>query len=341
MLEKLFKLLYPTVYINIVLKRSKTVVYIEVVSKEKVINSVEELFDTTSLNDKMMNFINLYTTQSPYSYVSFLDSSSLQGAIPTCSKNQLSYYADVSYSEYKCVQKQWTCYTSKDDLYESEKRYSELGVDFIFSPFILLSNFFKDKIDNPIALYILVEENYLSVAVFKHSELIYAEHLDLESSTDDEELLIADESEELNLEDEGIDLEDVDAIDDLDLFEDLGEIEDLDSLDDIDEFSETKDVEEEFHQELEEEQETKAQEGGFNEDYQRFTLIQTSVSHFYKDERFENEFVENVYIADGIGISSDLKRYLEEEMFLSVYIRHVELPALVCDIAKLELKSEV
>ncbi len=42
-------------------------------------------------------------------------------------------------------------------------------------------------------------------------------------------------------------------------------------------------------------------------------------------------------MADGIGISQDLKRYLEEEMFMDVYTRHFDIPTAVCEMAKLEL----
>ena len=76
---------------------------------------------------------------------------------------------------------------------------------------------------------------------------------------------------------------------------------------------------------------------GMNEDFQRFSLIQSAVNTFYKDEKFESEFIENIYIGDGVGVSSDLKRYLEEEMFLNVYIRHLDLAGELCTIAKMEL----
>ncbi len=77
---------------------------------------------------------------------------------------------------------------------------------------------------------------------------------------------------------------------------------------------------------------------GFNEDYHRFSLIQSSISDFYKDSKYDSKFIENIYIADSIGISGDLKKYLEEEMFLNVFVRRLDLPAEVCEIAKAELK---
>ena len=47
--------------------------------------------------------------------------------------------------------------------------------------------------------------------------------------------------------------------------------------------------------------------------------------------------MESVYIADGVGVSEDLKRFLEEEMFLSVYVRKMDLSMQICELAKGEL----
>jgi len=102
---------------------------------------------------------------------------------------------------------------------------------------------------------------------------------------------------------------------------------------------ESADVEEEFHQEVEEQEMPTHESDGFNEDYQRFLLIQSSINNFYKDEKYESAFIQNVYMADGVGISLDLKRYLEEEMFMDVYTRRIDLPSSLCNMAKLELDS--
>ena len=334
----MFKFLYNKIFVNIVVDRSKSTVYIETVSKKEVISSVEEVFETTTINKKMQEFIASNISESPYNYISLLDISTLQGVVPTCEKNRLSYYSsDVESSEYRCIDNGWSCYTSKDELYMLEEKYQKIGLDFVFSPFIVLSHFFKDKIDAEMSLYILVEDNYISLSIFDKSILVFAKHLDLEHHKDSHEMVVYEEDDE-ELEDDSIDLEEIDAIDDIDLFDDFGDIEDLDSIEDIDEFSESKDIEEEFHQELEKTS-IENEEDGFNEDYQRFALIQSSVNHFYKDERYASEFIESIYVADGIGVSSDLKRYLEEEMFLSVYIRQINLASSICELSRLELKA--
>ena len=335
MLGKFFESLYLKVFVNIVVKNSTTDVYIELCSSKGVIDNAEDSFNTTKMSKEMLEFITSYTRESPFSYFSLLDMSPSQGAIPTCSKNKLSYYYDISASEYKCHDKKWTYYTSKSDLYDIEKRYKDIGIDFVFSPFSILVNFFNDKVDSHHAMYILVQEGFLSLCVFDNSELLFAQHLDMEKITESDDLLMDDADDILDL-DDGIDLEDIDVMDAEDSLEDFGDIEDLDSLEEIDEFSENKDVEEEFYHE-EDAELAPSDESGFNEDYQRFSLIQSSINHFYKDDKYESKFIENVYIADGVGISSDLKRYLEEEMFLSVYVRHLELGAEVSELARIEV----
>ena len=337
MLSKFFEALYNKVFVNIVVKHSSTDIYIELCSKNGVVDSEQNSFDSLTLNSEIIEFISSYTKETPYYYISILDMSIDQGALPTCSKNRLSYFYNVSASEHKCCDETWTYYTSKTDIYEIEKKYKKIGVDFIFSPFILLSNFFVDKIKSHVAMYILIQDSHLSLSIFENGTLLYGEHLDMETSGKSDDILLSQdmsEDDDISLEN-GIDLEDVDVIDEMEDLDDFGDIEDLDSLEEIDEFSENQDIEEEFYEA--EEQIVESDDSDFNEDYQRFTLIQNALGHYYHDDKYEGKFVENVYIADGVGISNDLKRYLEEEMYLNVYVRHTDLGIELSNLAKKEL----
>jgi hypothetical protein len=339
-LAKFFESLYRKVLVNIVVKRASTLVYIEMYSKKGTADNVQAEFETIKPDEKMLEFITTYTKESPYYYISILDMSPLQGALPTCSKNRLSYYYDLSNCEYKCYKGKWTYYTAKPELYEVEKIYKEIGVDFIFSPFVVLANFFKDKIAGKLALYALVQDSFISIAIFQNSELLYAEHLDMETSSEVDDILLSNdiEDEDLNLGMEsGIDLENINVEDEGSELENFSDIEDLDSIEEIEEFDDSKDIEEELLESQDAIEEAVEEEGSFNEDYQRFSLIQTSIAHYYKDEHYESAFLENMYIADGVGVTNDLKKYLEEEMFLNVYIRKTEIDAEVCELAKEEL----
>jgi hypothetical protein len=152
-----------------------------------------------------------------------------------------------------------------------------------------------------------------------------SDELLMESSLDDGD-------EEISLGIDGIDLEEIDIDDDSVGFDDFTNIEDLDDTDSIDEFSEEQEI-----REISAKEEQHVSSDGFNEDYQRFSLIQSALSAFYKDPKYNSQFIENIYIADGVGVSGDLKNYLEEEMFLSVFIRKIDLGAALCDMAKAEI----
>jgi len=337
-LSKLFEALYHKIFVNIVVGRAQSIVYIEECSKTDVISSDSKIFDTTTINSKMYEYINSVIQESPFYYISVLDNSPTQGAIPTCNSRDMSVFCNLESSKYICYKDKWAYHTSKPDLDSLQKAYPNIGLDFVFSPFVVLTNFFKDKIDTSLALFILIEDNYMTLSVFDNSKLLYGDHIDMEhDSSEHEELLIDDDNvEEVDLDLEGsIDLDDIDTMDNIESLDDFGDIEDLDSIDEIDEFAE-----QENEEELEEEVDGLPADDmdGFNEDYQRFSLIQSSVNRFYKDSKYDSEFVESVYIADGAGVSGDLKRYLEDEMFFSVFIRHVDLSAEVCEIAKAELK---
>lgn len=339
MLGKLFEALYHKVFISIVVGRSKSIVYVEECNKKSIINSDSKSFDTIEYTNKMHEYIKSFIAESPFYYISILDTSDEQGAIPTCASKDMSDFNDMTSSKYICHPDEWAYYTSKPNLDIIKYNYSKIGVDFIFSPFIILSNFFKDKIDSHLALYILLEDNYITVCVFDNSKLLFGEHIDMQHGDDNEELLMDetdDDEIDLDLED-SIDLDEVESMSDIEGLDDFGDIEDLDSIDEIDEFAETEDDEDE--EPLDNYEEPPVDDGsGFNEDYQRYSLIQSSINRFYKDYKYDSKFVESVYIADAIGVSGDLKRYLEEEMFLSVFIRQVDLGAEVCEMAKADLK---
>jgi len=327
---KILEALYVKVFVNIITKRSKTIVYIEKHSRKELLSSNEKEFSTLECDEAMYKFITAHTVETPYHYISVLDMSHSQGALPTCSKEKIKFYATIDNGAYKCINN-WTYYTEKENIAEIKRRYSCVGIDYVFSPFSLLAYFFKDKIDTKFAMYILVQESFLSLAIFDHSQLLYGGHLDTTKEDDFDGIGIEDEDDG-----EDLFLDDADEDDENSELEDFGNIEDLDALEDIDEFSDSKDIDEELLESTDTLEEP--DEKSFNEDYERFKLIQESVGEFYKDSRFESKFIENVYIADSIGVTSDFKKYLEEEMFFNVYIRRLDLALELCALATREQK---
>lgn len=347
MLDKIFQYLYNKIFVTIVVNDTFSTVHIEVVSnKGDVVSNHTKEFETTSLSDDMYDYIEQYTEQSPYHYVSVLDYSSSQGAVPTCKVDEFSLYTDLLSLKHKCFKDKWAFFTTKQNIKEIEKTYEDIGVDFIFSPFVVLTHFFKDKLSEKNSMFVLVQEDAVSLCSFSDSKLLYATHKKIVKNHQDEELMMEEDILEME-DDDGIELDSID-LDDVDIddaiggsLDDFGDIEDLDSLDDIEDFSDSKDLEEELEEEYEDvnadESSSKDDEKVDSKDYDIFLIVQNAMEHFYKDDIYDSEFIEKVYVADSIGLDDDLKKYLEDEMFVNAYIRKTDLLAEVLDITKTEL----
>ena len=349
--------MYDTALINIVMYAESIHVYIEQVNNKKLKNASEKIFVLNdSYSDELLyNYIKPFTEDTPYYYVAMLDASLEQGAIPTCDKHKMSLYAELATAKYICIDDQWACYTSKLFLEEEMKLLGDIGCDFIYSPFVILRNFYADKIEGDIALYVFVQEQSLSVAVFKNNRLLFGEYIDTRLEiTPEEEMQLSADTLEKSQEDtaepveESVDLDDIELGD-----EDLSlddELEDIDSFDNIEELGDIDSIEEEENpeQQLEENLEAMSEETKesidtakqierSSEDFKRFTLIQKSLAKFYNDERYESDFIENLFVADAVHLTNDFKRYIQEEMFLNVYVRSIEPEFEVCQLVKEEL----
>ena len=340
MFKKLREFLYTQIYINIIANAKETTVFVEELHSNGSSNNYEEVFSSVEKSD-IYEYIQLFAKKSPIHYISILDNSSSCGAAPTCSKEDRDLYYNSNDFESICVSNNWSYYTPKIDLLELQGRYHKIGLDFIFSPYLILTNFFKDKIASGIAMYILINEDNLTLSIFEDSKLLFASSLDMENKdldSSDELLMDIDDDEELELEldDTSVDLENIDVDDDMDSIEEFDDIEDLDTFDEMDEFSE--DTMEEISATEKPQEDVFEDQSGFGIDYHRFSLIQSAVNSFYQDKKFDSKFIEIAYIADAVGISNELKKFLEEEMFLSVFIRKMDLGSELCELSKVELR---
>jgi len=150
----------------------------------------------------------------------------------------------------------------------------------------------------------------------------------------------------------GIDLDDMEAdsvdddlgsLDDLDEInhaEDLDDIDDLDDLDDLDEINDVEDfdelgTEEEFNGNDEDKSTNSA-----NMDYEIFQAINKMVKKYYHDTRYDNDFIQTVFIANADSVGKELKAYLVDELFVSVVIRNIDVLDELSYLAQREVLNE-
>ncbi len=313
------------------------------IKNKKVLFKEHKRFEDSEPSKAFFTCIQKFTEQSPLYYIALLNPDPNQGAIEGCSSYDIHEEGEESGAKTLCRKEKWTLYTSQRELDRLKGRYATVGLDFIFSPFSIIEHFFADKISGDFAMYALAQKDSFSVAFFGNGKLEFAHHYPLNSSH-----MIIEESSVAGFaidavheeEEKGIRLDDIENLDDLDIIDeldDLSDIEDLDALEEIAEFSEDAPTLEEERSHEPQGGELKEKMDRFNDDFLRFELIQKTLSKFYAGEHCHNRFIETVYIADAYGSGADFKRYLEEELFLNVLIRKIDLGDVVIALAQEEV----
>ncbi len=334
----LFEHLYAKIFIAIIEDGEHINIATEVLNGSKKDDN-SETFDSL---EKATLYIQDLISESPYYYISFLNNCSEQGALPTCDKLKMRDFADVSLAISLCIDEKWALYSSSGLLKVIEKRHNSYGLDYIFSPFTILHHFFEDKIKEVLGLYVLIQKESIAIAVFSENKLEFATYL--VTDTDEIEFmqnsLEGDSDFELGHETEEaeIDFDDLSVLDDIEALDDIESLDDIETLDDIDTIESFADFTEESDEVSIEEPEVKEENiEDFNLDFYRFTLIQEALKKFYHDDNYEQSFIEAVFIADTVGVSSDLKNYLEEELFLTPIVRKIDLANALLDLTKNEV----
>ncbi|MDD2367766.1 MAG: hypothetical protein PHQ90_00605 [Sulfuricurvum sp.] len=323
--------LYQKIFIAIVYDGNAYDIRVVTQKQKKLINKQSKRYEGESALNDALSFVHKQIEESPLHYVALLNPSPHQGAFPKCfsqgEDNLLNGTTTL------CRNEKWTLYTSERKLEELLKQYAPVGLDFLFSPFSIIERFFADKLTGGLALYAFALKDSFSIAFFEEGKLEFAHHYPMHQnsvSTIVEEgspagfSLGVDEEEK---DEKGISLDDIESLDDLDIIDeldDLSDIEDLDALEEIVEFSDDAPTSIEKHASVPHADEVKGELDRFNDDYARFELIEKTLSDFYAGEYCKNRFVETVYIADAYGSGTELKRYLEEELFLNVLIRRID-----------------
>ena len=317
-LTSIFQKLYVEVYISIIKYESSIKVTTHILKNNEILDKFEKTFNSKTITNEISTFVESFKAESPYYYISTLDDSKNSYALDSCKKSKV----DPSKRSI-CIDKKFLSLTDFQDLKNIQKDFSSFGLDFIFSPFAILYNVFKDKIDTTLSIYVMISEINLSVMIFDRSKLITSTTLVL---VDEASEAIKEIVEPLSLDfdldslDENIHLEDIDELDELDELDNLSDdIENLDEIDEIDEFDDKIDIDNKVKTKKDDIDDLNS----FSKDFARFTLIQEYLHNFYNESG--NDFIENIYILDCFGVSDDLKKYLEEELFLQVTQREIDL----------------
>jgi len=241
-LTKVFQKYLSNIFISIVQQENEWVIYSKIVKNGAIKNKLTEKFESQkydSIPKKMQTYLENLQADYKFAYTAlFLDSMG-QGAINgTTAKDFKKHSVDMKGVSYFSIDNTWTAYASFIDIKWTKKLFEKVGLDFIYSPFMVQNSLIKSqKIKEKPTLYILNHENSVTISIYENSNLLFGSFF---KTTTDENLDDGDEDWDNAKEEEGIeDLVELDTMYD----DEMGALEELDDLDTNEESTDFEDME--------------------------------------------------------------------------------------------------
>jgi hypothetical protein len=310
--------------IAVVLEEKQCKIYVKKIKNLKEIHIERKSFDIDSkeqLTPQIINYLNSLQDMHEQTYVALFLNTLGQGAISGCNTGAYEKFGvDKKSVKSICVDNRFTIYASLIDINWVDKIFKNVGLDFIFSPFLVLNSFIKKDSDtltkDEIRLYILNTNNGLTIMIKQRAKLLYGSFFNLakEENLLYEDFESGDSSDVDNLEEE--------LFDEFDIDEDNQEVAEMQEFDDSIVFDDED-----------------MQSGLSQKDMRFVKYLDASLKEFYNSDLYESSFISSVKIYDDAGINEDVIRYIEDELFLDISTENINILEAVCEIAEEEVIS--
>ena len=343
----LFRPLFATVLIGV--NYNSTACHIKVVKKRggHIVEENDKEFKILdgNLSAEVIKFIKRLKSRYAYSYVAILSKSSEQILVPGSKKNQFGSF-NVNEKEYKFVKLPSAfAFILKDDITQYQTMFKKAkGLDFLFSPFVLL--FFKAKTfvgDKP-KLFVLQEKENLAVLILTRKAILYGSFLPMSageqvmnvrdslpsSLTDD--TLVATTSSQTGSTAQGLD----------DLNTELGGLEDeLEDYENFDFDSITGGTSDNISGSSDSDEEGSNMDN--LQDLGRSTtiinLLQAAIKDFYNNSLYDSDFIEEIVFFDCYGISPQAVDNIRSNLMIDLSLVNLDLLKELTNIIQIELDS--
>ena len=308
------KFLYRFIYVEI--QDNLVTVNIYDIKNSNLLSQSSEDFvleSKDSFTDELINYINTKQEELSRSYVVTLLNSQGQGIIPTCSATKFKDYSvDRRYIYNICVDNLFTNFVSKIEINWLQKTFAKTGIDFIFSPFVILKDLVeKEEVSTEVLLYILYYNQNVTLVIKQGNKYIYGDFFNTRIA--DENPLYSD-----------YDNEDEESDEDEFEIEDEYEFEDEDDEINLEEDGEDLNIKE---VELIEE----------NKGFAKH--LSSSLKEFYSNKRYESNFIDRVKIFSENEVDNSVLTYMEDELLLSTTVDYINMDEEIIKLCKKEVFS--
>lgn len=341
---------FQNLFVAVVLNETECILRCKVLKDGAITKTFTKTFTLTPPLDALDKVIEDYlmNLQDEYQfvYIAFLLNSLGQGAISGTGNAGFSKHnVDLQNVHNVTLYNQWSAYASYIEIKWAKNLFSEVGLDFVYSPFIILNDFVvSQKLKNRPTCYILNCQDFFILAIFEERQLHFGAFFktqtdtafthsddvnDWENEQEEEGILDSEEMPEAVRAEE----EEHEGIEELSELTELGELEDIDDLRSTDSFSDINDKAMGSFRGIEGMKEEDISLELYGRDLLVYKYLKTALEEYYHNPLYKSEFIDEIIIFDSYEISSDLIHQLEDELMMDVEIHKVDVSDRMCDIA--------
>ncbi|MDO7252313.1 hypothetical protein [Helicobacter cappadocius] len=330
--SKFVRRFFSNVFIGINIDGRVCSVKIIRIKDEKILENIAREFKTINneIPIEVIKLIRNYQKKYSFCYVGAMSKSYNQGILRIKDKKEDYSKYGINPKECKMLDfKTWKTYIKNTEINENIERFSKInGIDYLFSPFVVIFRKIKNQLDGKTRLYILQERSSISLLVADNAEIYFGGYF-----------MVEGEMEDVNMQDphteDFFDIivpEDEKDSNEEDIEDEIGDLEDLDSDFFIDKLNEKL---------LIDNQEENLTKGKVDDIYKISvvtSIIQNSLMEFYSNDLYDSKFIEEFVILDAYGMSDGALNYLKDKMMIQTQKISFSIVDELVELSKIEFK---
>jgi hypothetical protein len=307
-------------FIAITLEEKRCVIVVKHIKKSKEIATETKIFKIENkdrLDKKVVEYLNELQEATEQTYISIFLNTLGQGAVSGCGIEKLETAGvEVDSVKHVCIDNEFSVYASLTDIKWINGIFSKVGLDYIYSPFLVLNHCIDKFNHKDVVLYILHTNNGLTLMVKKGQKFLYGTFFN-----------IAKEKNALNEDFDSFSSDDMDDdfMEEIEIDEDFGsdEVYEMAEMNDVMDFKEGLDI---IH-------------SLSPQDSRVIKYLNLSLNEFYDSSLYESEFITKIKIYDAAdeSINEDIIKYIEEDLLLETGIKKINLADKMIEISQKEI----
>lgn len=365
----LIKKYFTYAYLNIAYEYKACTVHTLFTKDGKIKSSEDKRFKSydNSMPMDAINYVDKMTSKYRFSYVTVLNESVSQSIMEMCEKDGIHEDGDYVWV---CVERTWGAVSKQEDIDEIQEKHDRIGgVDFIFSPYIVLWRLIKEREKDEKKMYILNIKSSVALVVADTKNVEYGAFFamltnemqsieeipdEIESDGDSVKDEMSDDFE-IEGEEESQNTEESQKVGEEHELDELDGLESLDEatgLEEFDEGSSEKDASEKKEGETivdeNAKKEDKFDEAQHEESFEEFARgveiinqIKETLNDYYKNPNMSSDFIDKITIFDNTGLSEETINYMSDVLLLDIDKQEIDIGATVNKLSKDEIDGNL